>query len=130
MLVIAAARAYPCIPDSPIEIIVGSTFLYKLLGESQLTSECPLSLINLSTGVSSFFGLAVTCIFLPLNHYAGKVVVGTLVSYISHSSRCDEMALGAQDNLMKARDERTALMNEVRMILQSSGTFSLTSSCC
>ncbi|KAJ6577627.1 multidrug resistance-associated ABC transporter [Mycena capillaripes] len=63
--------------DSPIEIIVGSIFLYKLLG------------------VSSLFGLAVTCLFLPLNHFAGKIVVG------------------AQDNLMKARDERVALMNEV-----------------
>jgi len=37
----------------------------------------------------------VTCLFLPLNHFAGKVVVG------------------AQENLMKARDERVALMNEV-----------------
>ena len=40
-------------------------------------------------------GLAVTCLFLPLNHFAGKIVVG------------------AQDNLMKARDERVALMNEI-----------------
>ncbi|KAJ7255868.1 multidrug resistance-associated ABC transporter [Mycena haematopus] len=63
--------------DSPIEIIVGSIFLYKLLG------------------VSCLFGLAVTCLFLPLNHFAGKVVVN------------------AQDNLMKARDERVALMNEI-----------------
>ena len=46
-------------------------------------------------GVSCFFGLAVTCLFLPLNHFAGKIVVG------------------AQDNLMKSRDERIALMNEV-----------------
>jgi len=38
----------------------------------------------------------VTCLFLPMNHYAGKVVVS------------------AQDRLMKARDERVALMNEVR----------------
>jgi hypothetical protein len=37
----------------------------------------------------------VTCLFLPLNHIAGKVVVG------------------AQENLMKARDERVALMNEI-----------------
>lgn len=64
--------------DSPIEVVIGTLFLYKLLG------------------VSCFFGLAVTCLFLPLNHFAGKVVVG------------------AQDNLMKARDERVALMNEVR----------------
>ena len=63
--------------DSPIEIIIGSIFLYNLLG------------------VSCFFGLAVTCLFLPLNHVAGKVVVG------------------AQDNLMKARDERVSLMNEI-----------------
>ncbi|KAI0040180.1 ATP-binding cassette transporter [Auriscalpium vulgare] len=63
--------------DAPIEIVIGTVFLYTLLG------------------VSSFFGLAVTCLFLPLNHFAGKVVVG------------------AQDNLMKARDERVALMNEI-----------------
>ena len=63
--------------DSPIEVVIGTLFLYHLLG------------------VSCFFGLAVTCLFLPLNHFAGKVVVG------------------AQDNLMKARDERVALMNEV-----------------
>ncbi|KAI0641508.1 multidrug resistance-associated ABC transporter [Trametes meyenii] len=65
------------IVDAPIEIIIGSLFLYSLLG------------------VSCFFGLAVTCLFLPLNHFAGKVVVG------------------AQDNLMKSRDERVALMNEI-----------------
>ena len=63
--------------DAPIEIIIGTLFLYSLLG------------------VSCFFGLAVTCLFLPMNHFAGKVVVG------------------AQDNLMKARDERVSLMNEV-----------------
>ena len=65
--------------DSPIEVVIGTLFLYNLLG------------------VSCFFGLAVTCLFLPLNHFAGKVVVG------------------AQDNLMKARDERVALMNEVHL---------------
>ncbi|KAF7795628.1 hypothetical protein EIP86_006793 [Pleurotus ostreatoroseus] len=63
--------------DSPIELVIGTVFLYHLLG------------------VSCFFGLGVTCLFMPLNHFAGKVVVG------------------AQDNLMKARDERTALMNEI-----------------
>lgn len=36
-----------------------------------------------------------TCLFLPLNHLAGKIVVG------------------AQENLMKAKDERVALMNEI-----------------
>jgi hypothetical protein len=49
-------------------------------------------------GVSCFFGLAVIILFLPMNHFAGKVVVG------------------AQDNLMKARDERVALMNEVGVL--------------
>ncbi|KAF8507555.1 multidrug resistance-associated ABC transporter [Gautieria morchelliformis] len=63
--------------DSPIEIVIGSYFLYKLLG------------------VSCFIGLAVTCLFLPMNHWAGKVVVV------------------AQDSLMKARDERVSLMNEI-----------------
>ncbi|KAH9947499.1 multidrug resistance-associated ABC transporter [Amylocystis lapponica] len=63
--------------DSPIEVVIGTIFLYSLLG------------------VSCFFGLAVTCLFLPLNHFAGKVIVG------------------AQDNLMKARDERVGLMNEI-----------------
>lgn len=67
--------------DSPVEILIGTLFLYNLLG------------------VSCFFGLAVSCLFLPLNSFAGKVVVG------------------AQDNLMKARDERAGLMNEVRIFV-------------
>ncbi|KAJ3534233.1 hypothetical protein NMY22_g7010 [Coprinellus aureogranulatus] len=63
--------------DSPVEIVIGTIFLYKLLG------------------VSCFFGLAVILLFLPLNHFAGSIFVGT------------------QENLMKARDERVALMNEI-----------------
>jgi ABC-type multidrug transport system fused ATPase/permease subunit len=63
--------------DSPIEIVVGTTLLYSMLG------------------VSCFIGLAVICLFLPLNHLAGKVVITT------------------QDNLMKARDERVSLTNEI-----------------
>ncbi|KAJ7147016.1 multidrug resistance-associated ABC transporter [Mycena epipterygia] len=63
--------------DAPIELLVGTVFLYKLLG------------------VSCFFGLGVTVLFLPLNHFAGSIVTG------------------AQDKLMKSRDERVALMNEV-----------------
>jgi hypothetical protein len=63
--------------DSPIEIVVGTTLLYSMLG------------------VWSFIDLAVICLFLPLNHLAGKVVVSM------------------QDNLMKARDEQVSLMNEV-----------------
>lgn len=63
--------------DAPIEIVIGTIFLYRLLG------------------VSCFFGLAVTCVFLPVNHFASKVVIK------------------AQDNLMKSRDERVSLMNEI-----------------
>ncbi|KAJ2928555.1 hypothetical protein H1R20_g8545, partial [Candolleomyces eurysporus] len=63
--------------DSPLEIVIGTVFLYSLLG------------------VSCFFGLAVILVFLPLNHFAGTIFVG------------------AQENLMKARDERVALMNEI-----------------
>ncbi|TFK34287.1 multidrug resistance-associated ABC transporter [Crucibulum laeve] len=63
--------------DSPIEIMVGTIFLYKLLG------------------VSCFYGFGVIAVFLPLNHFAQKII------------------MGAQENLMKARDERVALMNEI-----------------
>lgn len=65
------------IEDSPIELFIGTVFLYSLLGSS------------------AFFGLATALILLPLNQFASKFVVI------------------AQDNLMKARDERVALMNEV-----------------
>ena len=47
-------------------------------------------------GVSCFFGLGVLVLSLPINHLAGTVVIGT------------------QTDLMKARDERVSLMNEVR----------------
>ena len=66
-----------CYQGSPIEIVVGTIFLYRLLGSS------------------AFVGLAVACLFLPLNHFAGKIIVG------------------AQENLMKAKDERVALTNEI-----------------
>ncbi|KAF7331368.1 Multidrug resistance-associated ABC transporter protein [Mycena kentingensis (nom. inval.)] len=65
------------IVDVPVEIFVGTTFLYRMLG------------------VSCFFGLGVAVLCLPLNHFAGHAVAG------------------AQDQLMKARDERVAVMNEV-----------------
>lgn len=68
-----------CAVDSPVEVIVGTLFLYKLLG------------------ISCFTGLAVMCLFLPLNHYGVKVLVA------------------AQEELMRSRDERVALMNEVRL---------------
>jgi ABC-type bacteriocin/lantibiotic exporter with double-glycine peptidase domain len=63
--------------DAPVELVIGTIFLYSLLG------------------VSCLFGLLVTCLFIPLNHFAGKVIVN------------------AQDNLMKTRDERVSLMNEI-----------------
>ncbi|KAJ7737145.1 multidrug resistance-associated ABC transporter [Mycena maculata] len=46
-------------------------------------------------GISAFFGLGVAVLSLPINNYAGKLVAA------------------AQENLMEARDERVALMNEV-----------------
>ena len=63
--------------DAPVELVVGTAFLYSLLG------------------VSCLFGLLVACVFLPMNHFAGRVIVN------------------AQENLMKARDERVSLMNEI-----------------
>ncbi|KAJ7190424.1 multidrug resistance-associated ABC transporter [Mycena pura] len=44
--------------DVPMEIIVGTAFVYQLLG------------------ISCFFGLGVAVLCLPLNHLAGKVVAG------------------------------------------------------
>ena len=56
-------------------------------------------------GTSSLIGLAIICISLPINHYGGRFMVGT------------------QENLMKARDERVSLMNEVRSTVKlSQGT--------
>ncbi|CAH1759323.1 6631_t:CDS:10, partial [Entrophospora sp. SA101] len=70
--------------DSPIELIVGLYFLYKLLG------------------VSCLLGLLVLVITLPINHFTAKSYAKT------------------QDNLMKTRDRRINLMNEllqgIRMI--------------
>ena len=58
-------------------IIIGTLFLYDLLGMRirlwpSVRFECFFS------GASCFFGLAVTCLFLPMNHFAGKVVIGVL----------------------------------------------------
>ncbi|EIW71535.1 hypothetical protein TREMEDRAFT_42903 [Tremella mesenterica DSM 1558] len=51
-------------------------------------------LVNM-LGTSAIFGLLTVIICLPLNHIASKIVVK------------------AQDNLMKTRDQRTSLMNEI-----------------
>ncbi|KAF8595168.1 hypothetical protein BDV93DRAFT_564656 [Ceratobasidium sp. AG-I] len=53
-------------------------------------------------GVSCFLGLGVAIILIPVNHYGSKYVTSS------------------QDNLMKARDERVALMNEC--VQRSGGT--------
>lgn len=47
-----------------------------------------------------FLPFALALVFLPLNHQASKFVIV------------------AQDNLMKARDERVSLMNEVRRVFE------------
>ncbi|KAH6911448.1 ATP-binding cassette transporter [Coprinopsis sp. MPI-PUGE-AT-0042] len=63
--------------DGPLEIFIASVLLYSLLG------------------VSSFFGLAVMLLLLPISHFAASTFVNV------------------EENLMKARDERMALMNEI-----------------
>ncbi len=73
--------------DAPLEIAIATWFLYYLLG-----SSC-------------FVGLAVIIAFLPLNHFAGTIVLGT------------------QKKLMKARDERVSLMNEVSILFLSSALY-------
>ncbi|KAH7105025.1 multidrug resistance-associated ABC transporter [Auriculariales sp. MPI-PUGE-AT-0066] len=61
----------------PVELVLGTWLLYKVLGSS------------------AYVGLAVTCIFIPINRYASKATVRV------------------QAALLKARDERMTLMNEM-----------------
>ncbi|KAJ7666515.1 P-loop containing nucleoside triphosphate hydrolase protein [Mycena rosella] len=75
--------------DAPIEIAIGAFLLYRLLG------------------ISSLIGLAVTCLFTPINNFATKVAFGKLTRMIRPASS------RTQEKLMKARDERISLMNEV-----------------
>jgi ABC-type multidrug transport system fused ATPase/permease subunit len=75
--------------DAPIEIVVATIFLVQLLGSSAAFGL----LAALRKQISGGCQLIPVC--LPLNHIAAKVVVT------------------AQENLMKARDSRTALMNEI-----------------
>ncbi|KAJ9107494.1 hypothetical protein QFC21_000949 [Naganishia friedmannii] len=62
--------------------------------------DCPIEILvgglflYQLVGISALYGLLASLLTVPLNHFASKVVVTT------------------QDNLMKSRDERTALMNE------------------
>ncbi|EIW83220.1 multidrug resistance-associated ABC transporter [Coniophora puteana RWD-64-598 SS2] len=71
------SRSIYSLVDVPIELVIGSLYLYKLLG------------------VSCFVGLACTVGFLPIN------------------SLCAKITVHAQEKLMKARDERVSLMNEI-----------------
>jgi hypothetical protein len=49
-----------------------------------------------------------------MNHFAGKIVVGLYTVHCPVIFRgMSNVPQGAQENLMKARDERVALMNEV-----------------
>ena len=68
--------------DAPIEIVIGTMFLYDLLGMN-MGLRSSIIFEHFFSGISCFVGLAVTCLFLPMNHYAGKVVVGKLSSYMS-----------------------------------------------
>ncbi|KAI7849482.1 P-loop containing nucleoside triphosphate hydrolase protein, partial [Circinella umbellata] len=62
---------------APLEVAIGIYFVYRLLG------------------LSSFMGLSVMIICLPINHFNAKLYAKT------------------QDKLMDARDKRVSLMNEV-----------------
>ena len=68
--------------DAPMGMFIGTLFLYDLLG-MRIGLWSSVSYLMILSGVSCFFGLAVTCLFLPMNHYAGKVVVGVLHSHMS-----------------------------------------------
>lgn len=63
--------------SAPLELFVGFSFLYSVLGRSCL------------------LGVAVMVLLLPVNHYNARMFTET------------------QDRLMKARDRRLSLMNEV-----------------
>lgn len=63
--------------EAPIELVIGTYFLFTLLGWS------------------SILGISCMIIMLPLNQFNSKLFIRT------------------QDTLMKARDKRVSLMNEV-----------------
>lgn len=77
--------------DSPVEIAVATIFLLRLLGTSALYGL----LATVCESSRSYLTQQLIVVCLPLNHIAGKVVVK------------------AQENLMKSRDQRTGLMNEI-----------------
>lgn len=55
------------------------------------------------------------CIFLPINHYAGNTILRRFLVTTSTQTGWELFFFvkGTQENLMKARDERVGLMNEV-----------------
>ncbi|KAF7369227.1 Multidrug resistance-associated ABC transporter [Mycena venus] len=63
--------------DSPVQLILGTWLLYSLLG------------------ISCFVGFAAALVCLPLQHFAGKIIIRT------------------QSALMRAKDERIGLTNEI-----------------
>lgn len=59
-----------------------------------------------------------------MNHYAGTIVVGRWsAAPLSPFCSSHDDSPGAQENLMKARDERVALMNEVCRFFSFSAFF-------
>ena len=77
--------------DAPIEMVVATCFLFKLLVVSALFGL--LATISECLRAATIFLLI--AVFVPMQHFASTFVVDT------------------QENLMKTRDERTALMNEI-----------------
>ena len=66
--------------DAPMGMLIGTLFLYNLLGmRIGLWSSV---IFDFFLGVSCFIGLAVTCLTLPMNHFAGKVVLGASPSHL------------------------------------------------
>lgn len=82
--------------DTPMEIIIGTFFLYKLLG------------------YAAFVGISVAVAFLPVNHYTSKAFATVQDKLVSSDVR--SLPLYDADHLdsqMGARDKRVSLMNEV-----------------
>jgi hypothetical protein len=112
------------VTDSPIEVIIGTLFLYQLLGKHSIYSmECQCHTYTSCRCI--MFLRSGSDMFVPANEplcrEGHRGYVGPAPSVI----RILALLLGAQENLMKARDERVALMNEVGYTI-----FWLKSSCC
>lgn len=101
------------IADSPIEIVIGSIFLYSLLGNFVFT----LLWRSVDILIVRYILLLWSCRNMPFPSTESLCWEDCRRHVDSSSfddSQLNSAALpGAQDNLMKARDERVALMNEV-----------------